>query len=191
MRVGLCGSGSTGKTTIAVALAEHLGITYVPSVARSVMVDEWGLESELDGAKLPEHERYQLQHMMFVRRLEVERKVAEFVADRTTIDHVAYCLMHCWSSMSAEEIADMLEKTRVAMSQLDVVFFVPSTNVPKRDDEFRNGTGSMREVVDVMIRGLLDRIDVRYIVVPPGSKAEQFTFVHKHVVLQKRKAVLS
>jgi len=186
MRVGLCGAGSTGKTTIARRVSAQFGIPFLPSVARSVMVDEWGLESEMDFLRLPTAEQDQCQDMMFVRRLQAEMALESFVGDRTLLDHAAYQLLHCGARMDAATVDDMFGKMVAATARLSLLFFLPCTNMIKTDDRFRNGTDGMRNAVDALIRGFLTRFSIKHIIVPPGDANASFAFVDRHMFVWKR-----
>ncbi len=179
MRVGMCGAGSTGKTTIAEQLSAKYSVPFLPSIVRSVMQDEWGLKTEMDAAALPAEERDQLQHMLFARRLHAERAMERFVSDRTVVDHAAYRLLHC--ELVEAELRLMMVQTGAAMRRLNLVFFFPIDGMPKVDDAFRNGTSDMRIAIDLSIKRLLDSLRIEHVVVPPGTRQERFAFVDGHV----------
>jgi nicotinamide riboside kinase len=186
LRIGMCGAGSTGKTTIAESVAVQFCIPFLPSVARSVMVDEWGLDSEMAFLRLPANEQDQCQDMLFTRRLQAELTAEQFVGDRTVLDHAAYRLLHCAARMADDDVDDMLEKTVTAMRRLSLVFFFPSGNLAKRNDAFRNGSAGMRSAIDALIRGMLDRHAIKHVVVPSGDQKSRFAFVDRHVFMWKR-----
>ena len=80
-RIAIVGSFSTGKTTLAEALAEQLDLPLLPEVAREVV--ELGFKLDKDAT--PETES-----LIFLRQYNNELSTEEFVGDRSLIDVMAY-----------------------------------------------------------------------------------------------------
>src|ERR1041385_7605048 len=80
-RIAIVGSFSTGKTTLAEAAAEPLGLPLLPEVARQVV--------EL-GFKLDKDATPEVETLIFLRQYYNEMAHPEFVADRSLIDSMAY-----------------------------------------------------------------------------------------------------
>src|SRR5688500_18595030 len=80
-RIAIVGSFSTGKTTLAEALAERLDLPLLPEVAREVV--ELGFNLDKDAT--PETET-----LIFLRQYNNELSNEQFVGDRSLIDVMAY-----------------------------------------------------------------------------------------------------
>ncbi len=76
-RIAIVGSFSTGKTTLAEAVAEPLGLPLLPEVAREVA----SLGFKLDKDATPE-----VETLIFLRQLYNEMIHDDFVGDRSLID---------------------------------------------------------------------------------------------------------
>lgn len=80
-RVAIVGSFSTGKTTLAEAVAEPLGLPLLPEVAREIAA----LGFKLDKDATPETETF-----IFLRQYYNELIHSDFVGDRSLVDVMAY-----------------------------------------------------------------------------------------------------
>src|SRR3990170_4304503 len=80
-RIAIVGSFSTGKTTLAEAIAERTRLPLLPEVAREVAA----LGFKLDKDATPETET-----LIFLRQYNNELAMSEFVGDRSLIDVMAY-----------------------------------------------------------------------------------------------------
>jgi deoxyadenosine/deoxycytidine kinase len=80
-RVAIVGSFSTGKTTLAEALSQSLGLPLLPEVAREVAAQGFRLDKDA----LPETEA-----LIFLKQYNNELSTPEFVGDRSLIDVMAY-----------------------------------------------------------------------------------------------------
>src|SRR5437899_12069338 len=80
-RVAIVGSFSTGKATLAEAVAEQLDLPLLPEVAREVA----SLGFKLDKDATPE-----VETLIFLRQLYNEMIHDDFVGDRSLIDVMAY-----------------------------------------------------------------------------------------------------
>lgn len=84
MRIFLTGAHSTGKTTLATALSERLGLPLLPEVARTVLAKR-GLTFPLPPELVDEVQREICQEQLYV----FEDALKEFISDRY-YDCVAY-----------------------------------------------------------------------------------------------------
>src|ERR1041384_1337378 len=80
-RIAIVGSFSTGKTTLAEAVAEPLGLPLLPEVAREIVA----LGFKLDKDATPATET-----LIFLRQFRNELEHADFVGDRSLMDVMAY-----------------------------------------------------------------------------------------------------
>ena len=81
LRIAIVGSFSTGKTTLAEALARRLDLPLLPETAREVVA----LGFKLDKDATPETET-----LIFLKQYNNEISTESFVGDRSLIDVMAY-----------------------------------------------------------------------------------------------------
>lgn len=80
-RIAIVGSFSTGKTTLAEAVTEPLGLTLLPEVAREVAAE---------GFKLDKDATPEVETLIFLRQYRNELQHEDFVGDRSLLDVMAY-----------------------------------------------------------------------------------------------------
>lgn len=80
-RIAVVGSFSTGKTTLAEAAAEPLGLPLLPEVAREVAAE---------GFKLDKDATPEVETLIFLRQYRNELRHPAFIADRSLLDVMAY-----------------------------------------------------------------------------------------------------
>lgn len=99
MRIGLCGSHRTGKTTLAKAIAERAGMPFVRTTTSDVF-RQFGL----DPAKpLPFDKRLWIQHKVLDAAEAVWREEKDsLVTDRTPVDMMAYTLADIQGAVAAD-----------------------------------------------------------------------------------------
>jgi hypothetical protein len=88
--IGLCGAHGTGKTTLAIALSQKLGIPYIPIDASNVFLEHKFHPSD----KLDIRTRLFLQQKILAKAEDIWFDVDEpsFICDRTPLDMAAYML---------------------------------------------------------------------------------------------------
>src|SRR5712664_1281602 len=98
MKIGFCGPGASGKSSLLDYLTENkiVDCKKLPSVSRSVFA-RWGWNEEDQGIK-PLSEVYLLQQDLFNERLKSEAEAGNcFISDRTLLDSFCYMLYRCTS----------------------------------------------------------------------------------------------
>jgi hypothetical protein len=88
--IGLCGAHGTGKTTLAIALSQKLGIPDIPIDASNVFLEHKFHPSD----KLDIRTRLFLQQKILAKAVDIWFDVDEpsFICDRTPLDMAAYML---------------------------------------------------------------------------------------------------
>ncbi len=81
LRIAIVGSFSTGKTTLAEAVAPKLDLPLLPEVARQIAAE---------GFKLDKDATVETETLIFLRQYYNEMINPEFVGDRSLIDALAY-----------------------------------------------------------------------------------------------------
>ena len=119
-RIAIVGSFSTGKTTLAEAVAAPLGLPLLPEAAREVVA----LGFKLDKDATPETET-----LIFLKQFYNELSHAEFVGDRSLIDVMAYAGWVLDNREWTKEMALWEECEKIARhhlrSQYSHVFYLP------------------------------------------------------------------
>lgn len=151
LRIAFTGASGTGKTKLSEFIVEAFGLPYNPVGSRSVAKD-MGFASPYDVDAAGRRAEFQ-------RRLVLEKRAWEdrhesFVTDRTTLDNMAYTIMHDVAAIDEE----LVTKIVGGVSRYTHIFYCPV-------DVFCNtGTDNARvqdmtyhRIYDILIKGLLDK----------------------------------
>jgi hypothetical protein len=150
------GAGGTGKTTTAEVVAKHLNIVALKSASRTVYERE-ELTEELC-AKLADEQKFELQFRIFAAKQEMDKTNYTFVADRTLLDHWAYCLLYCANFMPNKEFDKFEEGVRVHMlTQYTHLFYFPWGYWAPAADGVRSEVRAWQSAVDALIAGYIQR----------------------------------
>ena len=155
-RIAIVGSFSTGKTTLAEAVAEPLKLSLLPEAAREVAA----LGFKLDKDATPETET-----LIFLKHLYNEMAHANFVADRSLLDVMAYAGWVLDHQERRKETALFDECRKIAeyqlRSQYTHVFYLP-IEFPIVLDGLRPDDPDFQKDIDERILKLLEVNDVAY-----------------------------
>jgi nicotinamide riboside kinase len=155
-RIAIVGSFSTGKTTLAEALAQRLDLPLLPEVAREVV--ELGFKLDKDAT--PETEA-----LIFLRQYNNEVSADEFVGDRSLIDVMAYAGWVLDNQPRRKEMALWDECIRLAERRLRTgyshVFYLP-IEFPIVLDGLRPDDPSFQKEIDERILSLLHGHGIEY-----------------------------
>jgi predicted ATPase len=127
LRIGLCGAHRTGKSTLAAALAERLGIVQVPSPV-SRIARSYGFDMDKDRRDDP---RFFAMQQEILRELTMSvMQPSQFVSDRTPLDAAAYLLADVQANTGddawREEVLIYADRARMVTDKFyDFVFLVP------------------------------------------------------------------
>lgn len=172
IRVGFTGAGGTGKTTTAKAVSEKMNAPLIKSASRAVYE-----ERDLTEAKclaLPDEEKFLLQFDIFDKKIDLDLNTFGYVADRTLLDHWAYCLMYCSAFMDNLQFAKFEEKVRVHMlSTYSHIFYFPFGYwFPEKGDGVRQDSHAWQSAIDAIIVGYIQRWRLPVIEVPQVNGPE-------------------
>jgi hypothetical protein len=151
LRIAFAGASGTGKTTLSTYLSQTFGIPMNPVGSRSV-AKAMGFDSPYDVDKAGKRAEFQ-------RRLVAEKRAWEdanesFVVDRTTLDNLAYTMLHdihCIDDALLEDVvAGVLRYTHIIYCPVES-FCNPG------DDVARVQNLAYHKLYDVLIEGLVDR----------------------------------
>lgn len=164
-RVAIVGSFSTGKTTLAEAASEKLGLPLLPEVAREVAAQ---------GFKLDKDATVETETLIFLRQYFNEMVHPEFIGDRSLLDVMAYAGWVLDNQERRKEFAlwdtclDIAEHN--LRSQYTDVFYLPiefdivPDGLRPMDPEFQSD-------IDRRILGLLDRHAIQFHTLRGGVRA--------------------
>jgi adenylate kinase family enzyme len=155
-RIVIVGSFSTGKTTLAEILARRLDLPLLPEVAREVA----RLGFRLDKDATPETEA-----LIFLRQLNNETEIEEFVGDRSLIDVMAYAGWVLDNQPRRKEMLLWEECERLAERRLRTnyshVYYLP-IEFPIVVDDLRPDDPAFQKEIDERVVGLLSAHGVSY-----------------------------
>ena len=155
-RIAIVGAFSTGKTTLAEAVAEPLGLPLLPEAAREVAA----LGFKLDKDATPE-----VETLIFLKHYYNEMVHPDFVADRSLLDVLAYAGWVLDNQEWRKETALFEECKKLAQhrlrSQYSHVFYLP-IEFPIVPDDLRPMDPDFQREIDERIVGLLESYDVAY-----------------------------
>jgi nicotinamide riboside kinase len=173
-RIAIVGSFSTGKTTLAEAVAEPLVLPLLPEVAREVAA----LGFKLDKDATPE-----VETLIFLRQLYNEMIHDDFVGDRSLIDVMAYAGWVLDNQKRRREFALWDACVQIAeyqlRSQYTHVYYLP-IEFPIVPDGLRPLDPDFQKEIDERMVRLLELHDVRYQTLT-GSVGERIEQLTKHV----------
>lgn len=180
MRIGFLGAGASGKTVTGRLVADSLGATFVPSVSREVFLER-GITQEAMQHGMRPGQLLDLQRAIFDRyslRLgEAIASGADVVADRTLLDHFCYMLYRCAPVIDEDMLGEASTAVIKNLALFGLLVFCPTGLVPVHEDGFREESPAYRAMTDAMIRGFLERWDIAYAVLPPGTVEQRVAHV--------------
>ncbi|MFO0744895.1 MAG: ATP-binding protein [Myxococcota bacterium] len=122
MRIGIVGAAGTGKTTLAKALAAHLGAPYLPDYVQTVL-RELGRDS-WRGVSDPK-ERRRIREEGLRRKIAAEADAERFVSDKTVVDYLAYWLQNQSEHEELTTNNAFVARCQTAVKRYDALVFLP------------------------------------------------------------------
>jgi uroporphyrin-III C-methyltransferase len=150
IRIGVCGSASVGKTTLAGALGRELGVPCLQEEMRAYLE-----HSRRILADLPAPELEGIVMRLWREREEKERTVPAFVADNCAIDFAAYALYYGCLSAASEQA--LLTTAASYLRRYDAVFLLPWGVLPYEQDGVRPPDPYLQLRYQLLLEGLLRR----------------------------------
>jgi nicotinamide riboside kinase len=174
LRIAIVGSFSTGKTTLAEALARRLDLPLLPETAREVV--ELGFKLDKDAT--PETEA-----LIFLKQYNNEISQREFVGDRSLVDVMAYAGWVLDNQPRSREIALWEECEKLAERRLRVnyshVFYLP-IEFPIVLDGLRPDDPAFQKEIDSRVIRILRAHDIEYQTVT-GSVEERLQQIEREL----------
>lgn len=155
-RIAIVGSFSTGKTTLATEVAEHLALPLLPEAAREVA----GLGFKLDKDATPE-----IEALIFLKHYNNELSTYSFVVDRSMLDIMAYAGWVLDNRPRTKDMAIWEECERLAERRLRTaythVFYLP-IEFPIVPDGLRPEDPDFQKDIDERLLALLESYGLVY-----------------------------
>lgn len=176
LRIGFTGAGGTGKTTAAQAVVAALVIPFSKSASR-IIYERQGM-TEAKCIKLSDEKKYELQFDIFAEKINLDKGQFSFVADRTLLDHWAYCLMYCGAFIPNDRYAKLEVLVREHMqTAYSHIFYFPFGYWFEPGDGVRQDHHSWQSAIDAIILGYIQRWELPYYEVPQTDMFARFDAV--------------
>lgn len=155
MKIVITGAQGVGKTTLASQVnKDYPDFTILPEAARL---------AKDAGYNLDHTATVETEHWLIAKQIELEETGHKWVADRCSIDLLAY-IQHLF----AEEKALLEFATRTLVprfSNYDLVLYLPSGEFAIEDDGVRTTDIKFQEAIDKRIKNILEEHQIPYITV--------------------------
>jgi nicotinamide riboside kinase len=158
MRIAFTGSFGVGKSTMSRWLAEKLGYTLIPDIARELRI--LGLYPDRNGKKV-EHYMYTLW-----KQIRLENINECFVSDGCLYGTAVYAVN------DSVECSWEVEYAALKYGRYDRIFYL-APEIPLRKDSIRTDNQQYRLDIDERLRLLLDMNNIEYITVSGDIKKRQ------------------
>lgn len=169
--IGFTGAGGTGKTTTAKWIAENLSIPFLPSASR-VVYEEQSLTEDLVNT-WDADKKWELQRNIFDKKIEQDDTTGSFVADRTLLDHWAYCLMYCALDLDKKTFSTMENTVRKHMlSTYTNILYFPWGYWEGESDGVRQDNPAWQSAIDAILVGYCIRWRLPVVEVPQTKGPE-------------------
>lgn len=172
MKIGLCGTMSVGKSTLAKALQQLPEFThYNVTTERSKYLRDLGIPLNTDSSIRGQ--------FVFMAERAQELMRDDLLTDRTIWDVCAFTMSA--RSIRWEGRRLLIEAATTLMSYYDIVFYVSPEGVPIEDNGVRTTDEKYRDKIDFAIRELLNEYKPNKLVEIKGSTEERITEIMKHI----------
>jgi nicotinamide riboside kinase len=180
-RIAFCGAGGTGKTTSAEYISKELEIPVLKSSSRQVYEDQELTEDTV--LELTDAEKLKLQTDIFKNKMQNDRHFS-YVADRSILDHYAYCLAYCGHIFDNNQFVEYEETTQTHMlSAYSHIFYFPWGFWMADGDGVRQDKWAWQSQIDAIIVGYLHRWGVACTTVPQiGGVDHRNEFIKQHII---------
>lgn len=175
MKVGFCGSHGTGKTSVAVGLAERMGYRLVTSASRRVHALGYDINDKASVVS---------QAATSMARLAAQVDAGfNFISDRTLLDSMAYNeyqLEHMWADdPKAQFWYDTMDIiTAHMMNDYDIVIYFPIT-FPLIEDGVRATDLEYQADIDRRIKTFLEKYRLKVYTMPNGEVQDRIDYMER------------
>lgn len=172
VKIAFIGSHSTGKTTVARPIADHLGVPFLSEVARMVAQD-WGLTP----ATVPPERVAEYQWTILRGQVDGEKPHPAYVSDRSTVDNAAYFLAYAAHRTHPADVFLYLNAALVNTRHYDLLVLIPPMFAPVDDGERHTDPVEQARIHEVVCNlldawGLTEKVYTVTSVTPEGRVEE-------------------
>jgi nicotinamide riboside kinase len=157
VRIGLCGSHGTGKTSLARKLSKEIGIPLIEQVPRTV--------ADM-GFHLNEDTTVMSQLAIWLGQVHEQLDYEHFISDRTLLDHYAYATYMVGHRRLGSEkyIINALGNitSNIMYDQYSVIFYLPPKKTI-RGNGVRSTDKTFQQEIDKIILNYLDAWEIEFI----------------------------
>jgi hypothetical protein len=165
------GAGATGKSSTAKFISDsaptslNMELPLIKSASRCVY--EANDLNENKVLLMSPEDQLKLQTAIFQQKI-INDQQYSYIADRTILDHYAYCLAYCGSHMSNELFMQFEEQVRALMlSTYSHIYFFPwGYWEPAEEDGVRSNKKAWQSQIDAIMVGYIVRWNLPAVWVP-------------------------
>jgi len=164
MKIALAGSAGTGRTTIAIRVAEAIGHVPLTNLAKTILKEEgfrYGTDQTVEEFLATNYR----QRRLFQFKQENEAKHSDFVTDRSWIDLAAYCIQGMQSQIDFD-MASFIEDCRAEVEKYDVIIHIPWGRQPLQSNGTRTINPWFQFIIDSIIYRMANQWKLEMIEVP-------------------------
>lgn len=150
MKIGFCGAGGTGKSTLAKAISEMHKLPFMKSPSRECFEKHGVLTEDAQRALTPK-QRFALQLDIFKA---IDKQVfgnVQGVFDRTHLDNLGYCALQCHDVVGNEQFTEMWEIAAQGLKTFDLIIYCPLYDWRSVNDGMRTQNLAARKLHDAFV----------------------------------------
>ncbi len=163
-RIGICGCGGTGKSSLAESLSKSLGIPFLKSKEITHLILNRDGYDYSSGIQIERFLANTGRQNEILRRTLEQQSVQEFVTDRTVIDLAAYALSEMRED--SDVVRHIVETCRKNIGIYTHLLLCPWQDIPLTDNGKRTLNPWYQLVIHAIERGIMDDWGCKYHVMP-------------------------
>lgn len=168
MRIGLTGTMSVGKSTLAKALGEtDLFKDHSVQTERSKYLRDMGISLNTDSTLKGQ--------LIFAAERSIELMQSNIITDRTVYDVCAFTLSA--KSIGWYEKRYFTEVLMALRTEYDAIIYVSPEGIPIEDNGVRETNVKYREQIDITIREMLNEFKPKKLITVSGSTEERINTI--------------
>jgi nicotinamide riboside kinase len=174
MKIGMTGTVSVGKTTLAKALQQLPEFkNYFIATERSKYLRDLGIPLNTDSSIKGQ--------FMFIAERASELFNENLITDRTMWDVCAFTLNA--NSITHEDKMTLLKSSLLLMSEYDYVFYISPEGIEIEDNGVRETNSEYRDKIDSTIKSLLEQFPPRKLITIKGSTEDRIEQIKQTLFL--------
>lgn len=185
MKIGIAGSAGTGKSTLSIALAEKLGIDYIPSktITHAILERDnynyaFGLQIERFLA-IPDR-----QNEIVDRMSEFQDSDDDFVMDKTLIDVAAYSICEL-GTIDPNACSEIIDRCKQYFDTYDYVFVCPWESIILSDNKKRTLNPYYQLTVYGAILAILESCNMQYHIIKSDDTEDRIKEIMEIVSVEQ------